>query len=71
MNAQALLHARLGREAARRLVHIAAPVSKLAFELGFEDPAYFCRFFKRQTGLSPRAYRVRAAQAQQADTTLP
>ena len=36
------------------------PVSQLAFELGFDDPAYFCRFFKRQTGLSPRAYRERA-----------
>ena len=59
-SAQALLHQRLAREATRRLVHVAAPVSRLAFELGFEDPAYFCRFFKRQTGLSPRAYRARA-----------
>lgn len=59
-NAQTLLHARLTREACRRLVHVAAPVSKLAFELGFEDPAYFCRFFKRHTGLSPRAYRENA-----------
>ena len=57
-NAQALLHVRLAREACRRLVHVAAPVSRLAFELGFEeDPAYFCRFFKRQTGLSPTDYR--------------
>ncbi|MDZ5459544.1 helix-turn-helix domain-containing protein [Azohydromonas lata] len=58
-NAQALLHARLAREACRRLVHVAAPVSRLAFELGFQDPAYFCRFFKRQTGLSPSDYRQR------------
>ncbi|MCK6424571.1 MAG: helix-turn-helix domain-containing protein [Burkholderiaceae bacterium] len=57
LNAQALLHARLAREACRRLVHVAAPVSRLAFELGFEDPAYFCRFFKRHTGLSPRDFR--------------
>jgi AraC family transcriptional activator of pobA len=61
-NAQALLHARLAREACRRLVHVAAPVSRLAFELGFEDPAYFCRFFKRQTGLSPSDYRRQAQQ---------
>jgi AraC family transcriptional regulator, transcriptional activator of pobA len=60
LTAQVLLHARLLREATRRLVHTAAPVSKLAFELGFEDPAYFCRFFKKQTGLSPRAYREQA-----------
>lgn len=58
--AQALLHDRLLREAARRLVHVAAPVSKLAFELGFDDPAYFYRFFKRGTGSSPRAFRARA-----------
>lgn len=63
VNAQVLLHQRLAREASRRLVHVAAPVSRLAFELGFEDPAYFCRFFKRQTGLSPRAYRQRAQNA--------
>jgi len=61
-NAQALLHARLAREACRWLVHVAAPVSKLAYDLGFEDPAYFCRFFKRHTGLSPRAYRQQALQ---------
>jgi len=61
LNAQAALHARLAREACRQLVHVAAPVSRLAFELGFEDPAYFCRFFKRHTGLSPRAYRQQAA----------
>lgn len=58
-NALALIHERLGREACRRLVHVAAPISRLAFELGFEDPAYFCRFFKRRTGLSPRDYRMR------------
>lgn len=55
---QVLLHARLVREACRRLVHVAAPVSKIAFELGFEDPAYFCRFFKRHVGLGPREYRA-------------
>jgi AraC family transcriptional activator of pobA len=56
-----LLHDRLAREACRRLVYIAAPISKLAFELGFDDPAYFCRFFKRCTGASPSAYRERHA----------
>ena len=60
-NAQALLHARLAREAGRWLVHVAAPVSRLAFELGFDDPAYFCRFFRRHTGMSPREYRATAA----------
>ena len=52
-----LVHARLAREACRRLTYVAVPVSELAFELGFKDPAYFCRFFKRQTGRNPRDYR--------------
>jgi AraC family transcriptional activator of pobA len=52
------IHERLLREACRRLIYIAAPVSTLAFELGFEDPAYFCRFFKRHLGLSPSRYRA-------------
>jgi AraC family transcriptional activator of pobA len=52
-----LLHDRVAREACRRLVYIAAPISKLAFELGFDDPAYFCRFFKRRIGASPSDYR--------------
>lgn len=52
-----LVHARLVREACRRLTYVAAPVSKLAYELGFEDPAYFTRFFRRHTGTSPRDYR--------------
>jgi AraC family transcriptional activator of pobA len=60
--AQRLIHDRLAREATRWLVHVPLPVSQLAFELGFDDPAYFCRFFKRHTGLSPRAYRPRAQQ---------
>jgi AraC family transcriptional activator of pobA len=54
-----LVHDRVVREACRRLVYVAVPVSKLAFELGFADPAYFCRFFKRRTGLTPSAYRER------------
>jgi AraC family transcriptional activator of pobA len=58
-----LVHERLAREACRRLIYVAAPISQLAFELGFEDPAYFCRFFKRRLGCSPRVYRQRAAAA--------
>jgi AraC family transcriptional activator of pobA len=52
-----LIHTRLTREACRRLIYVAAPVARLAQELGFEDPAYFCRFFKRATGSTPQRYR--------------
>jgi len=52
-----MVHDRLTREACRRLYYIAAPAEKLALELGFDDPAYFSRFFKRRTGMSPRRWR--------------
>jgi AraC family transcriptional activator of pobA len=48
---------RLLLEARRRLVYIAAPVQLLAYELGFEDPAYFNRFFKKRTGMTPARFR--------------
>jgi AraC family transcriptional activator of pobA len=56
-SALALVHERLTREACRRLTYIAAPAASLAAELGFDDPAYFSRFFKRRTGLSPQRWR--------------
>ncbi len=52
-----LVHERLTREACRRLAYIAAPAATLGAELGFDDPAYFCRFFKRRTGLTPQRWR--------------
>ena len=52
-----LVQQRLLLEARRKLFYIAAPVSQLAYELGFSDPAYFCRFFKKQTGLAPSLFR--------------
>jgi AraC family transcriptional regulator, transcriptional activator of pobA len=48
---------RLALEARRRLIYIAAPVARIGADLGFNDPAYFCRFFRRHTGLSPSHYR--------------
>jgi AraC family transcriptional activator of pobA len=52
-----LVHERLTRVACRRLVYIVAPAASLALELGFDDPAYFSRFFKRRTGMSPQQWR--------------
>jgi AraC family transcriptional regulator len=35
------------------------PVQQVAEESGIPDPFQFSRFFKRHTGHSPRAYRIR------------
>ena len=52
-----LIHERLTREACRLLLYTTEPVTGVAGSLGFDDPAYFCRFIKRRTGLSPSRYR--------------
>lgn len=52
-----VIQQRLALEARRRLVYVAAPVAAIAQELGFEDPAYFCRFFRKHAGVSPTAFR--------------
>jgi AraC family transcriptional regulator, transcriptional activator of pobA len=46
-------------EAARRdLIFSPSPVQKIAYSLGFSDPAYFNRFFRRMTGTTPGAFRT-------------
>lgn len=32
-------------------------VKSVSYALGFETPSYFCRMFKKKTGLSPKTYR--------------
>ncbi|MEH3148102.1 MAG: helix-turn-helix domain-containing protein [Methylobacterium frigidaeris] len=56
---QVILHDRLMLEAKRSLIYTALPVAKIAFDLGFNDPAYFSRFFAARAGMSPAAYRKR------------
>jgi AraC family transcriptional regulator, transcriptional activator of pobA len=54
-----LIQQRVALEARRRLVYDSGPVSRVAAELGFKDPAYFSRFFRRHGGLSPNEFRRR------------
>ncbi|MEO3408357.1 helix-turn-helix domain-containing protein [Mucilaginibacter sp. CAU 1740] len=51
------IHERLIVEAKRRLLHTELSVKQIADELGFEDAAYFNRFFKRLADTTPIAYR--------------
>jgi len=59
----ALVQERLALEARRRLTYAATPVAQIAYELGFRDPAYFSRFFRRHAGQPPGRFRRRAAGA--------
>ena len=54
-----LISAKLLEESKRELVFSLASVQEIALRLGFNDPAYFSRFFFRQTGETPRAWRVK------------
>jgi AraC family transcriptional regulator, transcriptional activator of pobA len=44
-------------EAARLLRYTDLTVGEISYRVGFGDPLYFSRAFKRQTGRSPQAYR--------------
>ncbi len=45
------------REAQRLLLRTELSVRQIAERVGVGDPAYFCRFFRRETGTSPGDYR--------------
>lgn len=52
-----LLHMVLVLEAKRYLIQGKYSVKEVAHILGFEDRAYFSRFFKRNTGISPEYFK--------------
>lgn len=56
-----LVQDRLLLEAKRLLLYSNMSVSEAGYYLGFEDPAYFTRFFTRAAGVSPRTFRRRKA----------
>ncbi len=51
-----LIKEKLVIEAKRELYIKELSVKEIAFKLGFEDPAYFSRFFKKETTRSPKEY---------------
>ncbi|MFN3138749.1 MAG: helix-turn-helix domain-containing protein [Allomuricauda sp.] len=51
------LHLHLIDEAKNILLQPNKTVSEVAYELGFEYPAYFSRLFKKKEGISPSKYR--------------
>jgi len=54
-----IIHYRLALEARRLLLYTDKSSKEICWELGFEDPSQFNRFFKKQTNLPPREFRDR------------
>ena len=55
---QALVDRKLVSAARRELMFSPFPAKAVAFALGFSDPAYFNRFFRKNTGTTPGRYRA-------------
>ena len=49
------------KEAKALLSHTCASITDIGAQVGFDDPAYFSRAFRKQVGFSPRAYRKQSA----------
>lgn len=56
--ALSIIHQRIITEAQRILAYTNKPVAEVGELLGFGDPAYFSRFFKRATDTAPGAFRT-------------
>jgi AraC family transcriptional regulator, transcriptional activator of pobA len=55
-----LIHERVLLEAKRNLAYTSMTVNAVSYALGFADPAYFTRFFKRRIGLAPKDFQRQA-----------
>jgi two-component system response regulator YesN len=53
-----LIQVRLNK-AKELLSQIDLKVKQIAYEVGFTDPNYFCRAFKKKMGLNPTNWRLR------------
>ena len=56
-SAMELVNARLMREAQRQLAYSELEVKQIAHDLGFRDTSYFSRYFRKQAGIQPGAFR--------------
>jgi AraC-like DNA-binding protein len=61
MSAKAMLTQRIVLEAKRLLAHSVLPVATIGDQLGFDEATNFVKFFRREAGLTPGAFRTRQA----------
>lgn len=50
---------RILTEAKRQLIYSNKTIKTICFDIGFNDPAYFARFFKKNTGMTAMAFKKR------------
>lgn len=62
-SARGVIQDRCLLEAQRLLAYSNLAIAEIGYELGFEDPNYFSRFFRKMTGVTPGAFRVKARPA--------
>jgi AraC-like DNA-binding protein len=55
-----LIHLYVISEAKNLLVEGEQSISEIAYRLGFENPPYFSRLFKKETGMSPKEFKSRS-----------
>lgn len=58
MTAKRVIVERIVLEARRLLAHGTEPVAKISAELGFDEPTNFVKYFRRETGVTPTAFRA-------------
>jgi len=52
-----IIQERIILEAQRMLLHSNYNINQIGYYLGFEDPSYFVKYFKKHIGISPSAFR--------------
>ena len=57
-SANSILQERIILEAKRLLFYSNQSIKEIAFQLAYEDPSYFNRFFKRQVNETPKEFRI-------------
>ena len=56
-SASEVIHDRLILEAKAQLIQTEMSINEVAYHLQFNDSSYFCRFFRKKTGVSPNTFR--------------
>ncbi len=59
----ALVHDRINLEARRLIGFSTGSVKEIAFTLGFEDPSYFTRFFRKMNQCTPEDFRAQCSKS--------